>query len=353
VILKPHENGNRWQLTFRSIEQGRRALAGISKAAGFWIDEGPVPEDYLSELWTRCREYKFPGSKFWSYTPIDSSDWLEDKFNNREKFPDWKFYGMNAESNFKAGGIADLSWLANTPDYLRETRRVGAFTHLSGAAFPSFLIKTHVKTPRACPISKDATFIRCIDFGYEHVTACVWIAKEPNGRYIVFSEWGEAKLLIAEKAEKIKAQATWDEKDARFITYSDPEDKQQREELAALGVGSTIAKKEPVTFSVEIMNRAMMINSQDGMPNLIVYDTCPNLIQQIKGARWEPSTKKGNRPTSQKLVKVNDDYCDALRMALYSDYRGNVRPWDAAKIPNKNIFDVIDRRKPTKWSPDQ
>lgn len=341
VIFQPSKNGNRWQLIFRSYQQGRKTFAGFSKVAGFWCDE-PVPMDLLNELWTRCREYSLPGNKFLTLTPIDPFPELEAIFHSPADFPDWKFYRLNAESNYKFGGIKDISWLENTPDDLKETRRIGAFGNISGAIFKEFG-KAHTfkwdelpdgKLPRNCE------YYRVIDFAYEHETAVIWAARDLEGRWYIYHEWGEKELLIRDKVDRIKAAVEWKDNDIHYHTYADPEDLQQRQEFAALGIPSTIARKEPVTWSIELVRRAMM-KREDGRPGLLISEDCEELIRQIRKYRWQKGAKRSlnPKPSPTKPVKEDDDYVDCLRMLIYSTTNGEVKPWDVVKEPStKTLF---------------
>lgn len=292
IILKAQagHKGKRWQLLFRSAEQGRKMFAGHSNVAGFWLDE-PCPLEIVWELWARCRENKIAGTKFWTLTPIDlplpppGQDGLEEIFEKPAKYPDWRFYRMNSECN---DTLQDISFIANTPADMRETRRTGAFPKLTGGIFKEFS-EACVVAPQ--PLPPTCEHFRVIDFGFQHETACLWFAREPNGRYWIYHEWAKAEQLIKDKVADIKKQVSG----FAGLTYADPEDLQQRNEFAALGIPSTIAKKEPVNLSIEATQRQMMIQP-DGRPNLLIFDTCSKTIQQIKAYRWQGAPKSKTNP---------------------------------------------------------
>lgn len=330
VILKGDTDDNNWIIEFKSAEQGREAFqaAGLG---GFWIDE-QVPLDIVHECWARCRDWRYPGSKIWTLTPLEPQPDLEDIFNNRERYPDWHFYRLNTRLNT---ALADTSFLDNTPDDLKATRTIGDFANLTGAIFKEFNSTLHIIPP--ITLDKKWNLYRSIDLGYEHPTFVLWAAHDPKADvWYIYKEWFASEMLIRDKVEAIKKAAYWSDTDKHCVaTYCDTEDRQQREELHALGLFTQPAKKEPVTLSIEVVRRHMMLG-KNGKPRLFIFNTCPDLIRQVRKYRWakRPRSSLNPRPTPEKPIMEDDDGVAALRYLIYSTAR-EIKPWSKETEPNK------------------
>lgn len=318
LIMKPSANGNRWMLCFRSYEQGRKSFQAISECAGYLLDEQLPTLSLLSEIDTRTREFTFPGSKMYVLTPLEPDEELQDRFEHRDRFPYWKFFRQNAERNFQHGGISNLQWLLNTPDDMRETRRIGDFAQFSGAIFKEFDENVHVVHPHAIP--RHAEYFRSIDFGFSHDTAVLLLAQCDDVIYVV-KEWGASQMMISEKVANIRREMP-----GELTTFADPEDAQQRNEFARLGMYTTIARKEPVTYGIELIRNRMSARK------LVIFSQCKKLISQIKNYRWKEPKPNQETIFKERPIKRNDDYVDALRMGVHSLERSNLSGWEAAKL---------------------
>lgn len=319
VILKPSPGtGNRWMICFRSYEQGRKSFQAISECGGFWVDE-QIDLSLLNEIDTRTREFNFPGSKIYTLTPLEPDPELEERFNEPEKHPYWKFRRLNAEKNFEYGGIANVQWLMSTPIDMRETRRIGAFTRLSGAVFKEYDRNIHVIKPRQ--LSRHAVYFRSIDFGYSVDTHVLLLAEDGPNIYVT-KEWNESGMRVEDKVKR-----TLDEMPGNLVTYADPEDAQQRREWSERGIHTTIARKEPVKLGLEL------IRTRFAERRLFIFDNCKKLISQVGNYRWKEPTEKGEDLREERPVKRNDHGVDALRMAIHSREKSSLAPWEAAKMP--------------------
>jgi len=320
VVMKPAENGNRWMLSFRSYEQGRKSFQAISECAGYLLDEQLPDLNLLNEIDTRTREFTYPGSKIYALTPLEPDEALQERFENPADFPYWRFYRMNAERNFAAGGLANLQWLENTPLDMRETRRIGDFAQFSGAIYKEFNPAVHVV--HEINLTRHAVKFRSIDFGFSHDTTCLLVA-EDQGSIYVLKEWGAAGMRIE---DKVKAILT--EMPGMMTTYADYEDAQQRYEFSHLGLHTSPAKKEPVTYGIELI-RTRMANR-----TIKIHSSCKRLISQIKNARWKEEKEGQETLSKERPVKRNDDYVDALRYAVHSNEKASLTPWQQAVAVN-------------------
>ena len=261
-------------------------------------------------------------TKLYTLTPLQVDDDLRRIYENCPK--GWKFYRMNSEECYKAGQISSIQWLDNTPRDMQDTRKYGDFLNFSGAIFKEFDDNIHVIKPFNLKDLPPGTKIyRSIDFGYKHETACLWIAKHEK-KYWVIREWGATQMLMADKVKAIM-----NELPGTYQTFADPEDAQQRAEFSKLGIPSSAARKEPVVWGIELVRRQLSIQ-EDGEVGLYIFDTCTNLIDEIKSYRWQEVSKRAINDAIQKPVKRNDDFVDALRMGIHS-LSTDLTPWQICK----------------------
>jgi len=335
VIFKPHANGNRWMINFRSYEQGRKSFQAISECAGYYLDEQLPSLNLLSEIDTRTREFSYPGSKIYVLTPLEPDQDLQERFDNPSKFPFWSFFRQNAEMNFEMGGINNLQWLENTPEDMRETRRIGDFAQFSGQIFKEFNEREMCIPEKVLPAG--TVYYRSVDFGYSHDTACILIGKTPSDEVYIMKEWSASKMLIGDKVKTIldlmphpDAALQKHPSLLRMTTFADPADAQQRAEFAKLGLHTVPAKKEPVSYSIEIVRRRM------AGKKLYIFDNCKKLIKEIKNYRWRESSRMGD-DAKERPIKRGDDLVDCMRMACFSLELNSILPWELAKVNiNKN-----------------
>lgn len=312
VILKKHANGNNWMIELRSGEQDRKRFQG-SSIGGYWIDE-LIPYDVLVEIQGRIRDYNYPGSCFYTLTPLEPSPELEHIFYHQEQYPQWKIYRLNSECNkHLPAGYLD-NYLAMELEERRETRRTGMFCSFSGVIYKSFNPKFHV-VPKA-PIPSDYHHIRGLDIGFSHATVCLWLAIDHQGRFIVYDEYYKKGGLIKEHIAAINS-IPWGGSDGHFgHCYTDWGAAQERAEFAAQGLPTAPAKKD-VLLGIAAVQNALKLGP-DGLPGLTIQSHCENLIRELRTYAWH---EKLDKP-----VRRDDDACDSLRYAIASHNHSILTP---------------------------
>lgn len=298
-----------WVLEFKSYEQG---IGGMKSASigGYWFNE-EAPYSLVAEVQGRCRDYNSPG---WAdFTPIENKDpeWANSYENPP---PGWKFFHLNTSRNIHNAPGWFENYIAAIPEDMRELRTIGKFTTLAGAVYKEFRKSIHVIEPFRIPAHWRK--IRGLDFGYNSPTACVWVARDSDGRYYVYDEYYRSRAGLAEHAKEIQKRE-WDYSQPWYgPTYSDHE-AQTRGEYAILGIPCTPAKKAQINPGIELIRSLMMVQG-DNKPMFHVFSNCTNLISEIQGYRW-PDGTKGKNPRDIPIDK-DDHACDAMRYAIYSDH---------------------------------
>ena len=340
VIMAPSSNGNRWVIEFRSYEQGRQQFQATS-IGGFWCDE-QIDYDVLTEIYMRCRDYDFVNSKFYSLTPL-MSDWkLEELYKNRheeEVYRTFKFYRMNTMLNFALSDTWKRNFFDVVPEDMQETRQIGAFARFEGLIYKEFRDEVHLKKPMPIPI--DALHYRSIDFGFRNA-ACIW-AYLYKGTWFIYDE-----LLCHDELTEdfcgqiIKKSEGWGWSKVNPLyrsTYADWADPQAMVRLRNLGVACTPARKD-VGVGIDAVRAALI--GPGKIPTLYVWDTCKELIREIKEYIWHtgPKNPRNAVDDSDKPVKAMDHLCDALRYLVFTKLHAVDKPWEGVKQPEnrRNLF---------------
>jgi len=300
-------NGSR--IEFKAYEQGRKAFEGRAIDA-FYGDE-QIKSDSFG-IWTeiQARLLDKNGFSAQSMTPIIPQVWLEERI---EALPDTDevFYAdLNDNRKSRGGYIDDReidALIAQWPAEIAETRIKGRFAAFFGAVYKTFNRAVHVVKPFEIPA--DWPRYRAIDFGFNNPFVCLWLARDPDKRWYVYSEHYQARETLAYHAEWMKKisgtekyRATWADHDAQDAC-----------ELRNLGIPTMPAKKD-VHLGIEAVQATLKVQD-DGRPRLFIFKTCTNTTREIGGYKWAEGTE--TKDAKDEPMKVNDHTCDCLRYAIY------------------------------------
>ena len=342
VTLKHPDNPKKrgWSIEFKSYSQGRQHMQGRS-IGGYWLNE-ECPLEIVREVQGRCRDYDSPG---WAdFTPIAviSPEWpdLYDKPPTG-----WKFFHLNVEKNQYIEQEWIARYLASIPEEERETRRIGVFASFAGQVFKEFRNSIHVLDPEtegpnqelaekldSGDIPDDWKRIRGIDWGYSNPLACMWVARDRDGRYYVYDEHYEAQKPNSFHVARIQ-ERPWNDKHPLYGgTFCDTADPQQMVEFTKLGVRCQGANKGigqyPVLSRISFLRSLMMVQG-DLRPKFYVLAKCKNLIRELRGYRWSNPTgsqKNNNQKNAQNCPVDWDNHAlDAMGYACFSDAHGTGR----------------------------
>lgn len=308
-----------WVLEFKSYEQGIGSMKAES-IGGYWCNE-EIPYHLLTEIQGRCRDYSSPG---WAdFTPIECKDpeWPStyEQCQSGEGPEGWTFYHLNTSCNHAVapGGKETVAqwharYIKTIPEDLREMRTIGKFAILQGAVYKEFRARTHVVEPFDIP--RHWKKWRAIDFGYNDPFCCLWFALGPDNVIYVYDEHYEGQRLLSYHAKKIK-EREWDDSQPWFgSTYAD-HDRQDRAELAAMGIATVPAYKDNIRHGIEMV-ATRMIPGAKGPTLKIFKDRCPNLVRELPAYKWKVGTEKQN--AKDEPYDVNNHACDALRYGCAS-----------------------------------
>ena len=340
VILEPHENGNRWVIDFRSYEQGRQQFQAVS-IAGFWCDE-QCPMEVLVEIYMRCRDYDFSNNKFYVFTPLMPDYEIEDLYKRRnepEVAQSYRFYRQNTMKNTFLSDKWKKNFFSVVPEDMQATRQVGAFARFEGLIYKEFRDEVHLMKPRKIP--PDAIHFRSIDFGYRNM-ACLWFyfwkgAWHVHDEILLHDELCESFAeVIRERSEKWG----WKTGDMRFLTtYADWEDPAGMVRMRQAGVPCSPARKE-VGAGIDCVRQKFI--GLDGTPQLYIWDSCVELIRELKEYSWMagPKNPVNKIDSPDKPIKFHDHLVDCLRYGIFSRECAITKPWSGVnkKGSNRKMF---------------
>lgn len=237
-----------------------------------------------------------------------------------------------------------VSWLKGLKGPLGKAWRDADWDAFEGMAFPLWNYERHICTePFAIP--EHWTKWRAIDWGYAMPWSCHWYAKNPDTRQIVvYREAYQELLTDRQQAQKILDLTPPDEKIA--FTYADPsmwttknmEGKVSTTEKEYKGAGIPLTKGDNDRISGKRKVNNILADQEDGEPGLIVFNTCPHMIEQLSSL----ATDENNREDVD--TEQEDHAYDDLRYALTNEKRLDAPPPPKPKMRNPMEV-VLDLRR--------
>lgn len=317
-----------WVLVFKSFSQGREALQGDA-IGGAWVNEQP-PVEIMHELAMRCVDYAAPiWADFTPLSPKHNADWQDIE---GDLPPGWAVYRLNMLGNpYLPRGEAERV-LAQVPSDLRGTRAAGDYLDLHGLVYKDFSPNRHVEEPFAVP--DDWFRIRGVDFGYINPFVCLWIARDPEGRWHVYDEHYQSEKLMAHHAAEIIKRGH-----NKALLYADHQ-AQERQELKALLTAELVEPKHVIKdiWAGIVHLQSLLLPRADKRPGLLISKTCKNLIEEFRKYRYPEAVNSRNphNVAEMPLDKWNHAL-DALRYALYSQHVADSGSAPVERLPPRPL----------------
>jgi len=180
---------------------------------------------------------------------------------------------------------------------------------------PLGLIYTDYELVQAFEIPRNWIKIRGLDFGFNHPTAVIWLAKSPEGIWYAYKEFKKSGITLDELYEILKKE--------NIPTYADPEMKQGIETLKRRGLDIRTAKKD-------VLPGILFVQSLFKQKKLKIFANLTNTIDELSSYSWKLDA---NEQPIDEPVKENDDLLDALRYALFS-----AEGFNTTRFPYKSVM---------------
>lgn len=185
------------------------------------------------------------------------------------------------------------AWLDNLKGALRKAWKDGDWDAFAGQAFPTWNHERHVIKPFEIPDNWPRW--RSVDEGFANPFCCLWYARNPDTRRVyVIREAYQRELTLTQQARLISEMTLPHEK--ILFTYADPAMWQRKnqggkvfssaDEYASEGVPLTRADNDRISGKRKI--DAALSDLPDGEPGLQIFNTCPNIIEQLETLARDP-----------------------------------------------------------------
>ncbi|MCH5162483.1 MAG: terminase family protein [Clostridiales bacterium] len=298
---------------FKTCEAGRDKFAGASLDY-VWFDEEP-PEDIYDECAMRVVDRK--GLIFGTMTPLLGLTFVYKRiYLNCNADPEvWHIFMEWADNPYLDREEVERVSAAMT-DAERDVRRYGRFVDVKGAVYTEFDERVHVIPPFAVP--EDWQDRLSIDPGLNNPLSCHWYAVDNDGNVYVVAEHFASGMSCAEHCTRIKnisARLGW-HTDSRGRINALIDSAANQHTLNAEKSVAELFSDNGVLVDTRVnkdlfsgINRVKQYLMTDGKPRLFVFESCVNLIRELKSYRWGD----GDRP-----VKTDDHCLDELRYYLMS-----------------------------------
>ncbi|NPB03707.1 MAG: hypothetical protein GXO39_04760 [Thermotogae bacterium] len=170
----------------------------------------------------------------------------------------------------------------------------GVFTKPLGLIYPDYELVEPFEIPESW------LRIRGLDFGYNHPTAVIWLARSPEGVWYAYRELKKSELTLDDLYNILKEE--------NIPTYADPEMKQGLETLRARGLDVRPAKKD-------VLAGISFVQGLFKQKKLKIFSSLNKTIDELSSYSWKLDA---NDQPLDEPVKENDDLVDALRYALFT-----------------------------------
>ncbi len=299
---------------FKSCDQGREKFQG-SSLDFVWFDEEPPREIYEE---CRMRLLDREGDLFGTMTPLKGLTFLyEDIYLNRKNDPEvWYEFMEWGDNPFLSE--KEISHLEQTMDETTlQARKYGRFCTREGLVYPEFEESVHVVEPFPVPPSWQDTI--CIDPGLKNPLSAHWYCVDFDGNVYVVAEHylaGEGVDYHAEVIHAISDRLGW-KRDCKGRLSALIDSAAGQRTLSSQRSVTELFYERGILANVNVNKDVFAgiaqvksyLNLKNGLPNLYIFDCCPNMIREFKGYFWG----SGESP-----VKRDDHAMDELRYYLMS-----------------------------------
>ena len=214
---------------------------------------------------------------------------------------------------------------------LRQALLEGNWDILDGVRFSAWRASVHVIRPEDLPLNMLGD-VRCVgvDYGFSAPFAAVWMAKLADGLIVVYREAYATELTATQQAQLILDSEAPGERDAghHVPVVMDPAMWRRNDSSAhktldkdAPPVGSPAHDYQKVIGQRPIRGMNSRVSGWstvdeklrvrgDGLPRLLVYDTCRDFIRTL------PSLPRAKNNPEDVLTTAEDHLADAFRYGL-------------------------------------
>ena len=261
-------------------------------------------------------------------------------FMENENPEDYAFFKATVEDNVDLLKCSPdyINALNLLPEDIRAAHRYGDWDALSGGYFPEFTIRTHVV--KDFPINPGWAKFRAFDYGLD-MFACLWIACDYTGRYYVYREFCEKKLIVSDAA-RAALYATPDTERIEYTVappdmWSTQKDTGKTMAQRFIECGLSLVKANNSRVQGWLALKELLKPMEDGLPGLLVFQSCKGLIDDMMAIQHDEKNPSDCAKTPHEITHRPDSirYFAQLR-TLPPELMQDEDDWEE---PNKSSYE--------------
>lgn len=228
----------------------------------------------------------------------------------------------------------------------------GSFDSFEGQIFTEWDRSVHIVKPFAIP--DKWTRLVGADHGFTNPAAFVWGAVDHDDNIYIYKEFYQSGLVIKDICKEIIKINGKDKIDAIYI---DPSTRGTRGQTGVSDFATytenlpkkwaLIPARNDVHPGIDRVKTYLKIQPKSGKPRLVIFDTCPNLIEEITQYQWDELGPglQGRVNEKEQPKKYNDHSVDALRYLVMSRPEGPAPEDQTKKGLNEPTLEASVRRE--------
>ena len=308
----------------------------------FFVDESEeIREAMFNRLGGRLSHLNAACLGWCASNPPNKDHWLYQRFN-QDITGDYGEVHADTYQNRKYLPAGYIESLEKYPESWRKKYLHGeyGFTPDGTPFYTGFQEDRHKRQLSYIP---SKVMYRNIDYGFRH-PGCVWTQFDTKDRYMILAELMGTDITIAKFADRIIAFENQHFPDAKqYISYGDPAGKQvtdktdQTSEQILLEKGIEVRSKYSEYPQRKELVEGLLSHDIEGMPELVVNESCPIIIDGFLGGYHYPEKIPGHETQHKDEIPYRDGYYEHLMNCM--EY-GVV-----------NIFSIIKQRETSPYTP--
>ena len=335
VVIR-HKSGGYSRIGFKEYEMGKEKWMGESLDV-IWLDEEP-PQGIYSQALTRTADKG--GVVYMTFTPEQGMTETVAQFVNNLKKGQDLIQATWDDAPHMTKEVREQI-LAALPPHERKMREKGIPQLGSGLVFPineedilcePFDIPNHY--PKLCGI----------DFGWDHPTACSWVAWDRDSDIVyMYDGYSIRQETVPVHASAIKARGQW-------IPVVYPMDGRQADK----GSGKSLAmqyRDEGVNLLREHFTNPPQNGMKEGSGGISVEAGVMEMLTRFQTKRLKIFSNQSKileeirlyHRKNGKIIPMNDDIISALRYAVMSLRKARTRNTEPMQIQSDSSFNLFTR----------
>ena len=328
-----HQSGGWSTLTIKACEMGRRAFEGTERHV-IWLDEEP-PHDVYEECLIRTATTK--GIVMVTFTPLDGITEIVQEF--MAGIVIGPVPGSASRYTVNAGwddvphldDATKEELLRSCKKWLRDARSKGIPVLGEGVVFPiddekilcdPFAIPEF--WPRICGL----------DFGWDHPTAAVWLAFDPDNDVIYLTDcYAESEASIPVHAASIKARGDW-------IPVAWPHDGLQHDKGSGIQLSEQYRAQCVNMLYEHARFDELGEDDESKVSRTSVEAGLHEMLTRMETGRWKVfrhldgwmAEKRIYRREKGKVVKIGDDRISASRYGMMMRRFATPKPAESSVV---------------------